>query len=590
MATTKYTGYTSSDQPATVTVTDAPTTQGDRTNVSDKGYTYNGQNYEYQNKIDSQGNTYRIDAPSSSGYAPNQTSMTPNTISTASMMSTPTVTVPSPTTVPTSTYTTPINSTADTLTALQQEARDRQIAVDQANAKGSEFADLIAAAQEKNVRDVAGTYASQGVNTAYNQLQDLAAQATGLKNEASAIPIQNAMAYRGNAGVSSGVETTNRDQLAQNALKALSLGQQYAIAEGNYNKAKNIADQLIDTKFAAEEARIKSLQTQQAAYEKYTLTPAEQKRLDAVKKATDAEATQLAEKKATEKSVSDMLVQAASIAPQDVLARAKEIQAKGGSAADVAMALGQYSGNYWAIEKAKQEVIKLKAETNKINSSGTPSGTATGYVAGKNPQVDSWVKLIGEKRAKITDVPMAMRSQVALGLGVSPEAENRAKSLSTDIETILNRMKGYQNVVIGANAQTFPVQSQRFGDTAEAIADAERLSALLTTENIALMKGLGSMSNIEFGNIEKIGSSIIGRDKEGNAFFKGNRSNYDREVQRLLDDIAKTNVQQSTSGSVWESGDTQNQKTPLSSMGQKGYINPNAPFGTIEFNLPKPTK
>ena len=137
---------------------------------------------------------------------------------------------------------------------------------------------------------------------------------------------------------------------------------------------------------------------------------------------------------------------------------------------------------------------------------------------------------------------MAMRSMVAEGLGVSPQSADQGKKIADDMLDILNRMSTYNDVVIGANAQTFPVQSQRIGSTADAIADAERLSALLTTENIQLMKGLGSMSNIEFGNIEKIGSSLVGRDKDGNAFFKGSRSTYDREIQRLKDDIAKVDT------------------------------------------------
>lgn len=304
--------------------------------------------------------------PSSNNpVASTSTGYVPSTISTATMTPVTQVPVPAATPVPTSTYTAPINSVADSLTSLQQEAKDRQTAVDQANARGSEYAGLIATAQGQNIKDVAGTYASQGVNTAYNQLQDLAAQATGLKNEAAAIPIQNAIAYRGNAGVSSGVDTVSRDQLAQNALKALSLGQQYAIAEGNYNKAKNIADQLIDTKYAAEEARIKSLQTQQAAYEKYTLTPMEQKRLDAVKKATDLEASQLAEKKANEKGISDLITNAAGQgAPQEL--RDKATKAK--TPMEAANILGQYAGDYLKNELLKEQIQQTRANTNKIRS------------------------------------------------------------------------------------------------------------------------------------------------------------------------------------------------------------------------------
>ena len=214
--------------------------------------------------------------------------------------------IPVPQQVPLSTYTTPITAVPSELSILQENAKQAQDAKDKANADMQGLSGIISGLEGANVKDIAGTYASTGVNTAYNRKSELAAQAVGLQNEASAIPIQNALAYRGNAGVQSGVETTNRDQLAQNALKALSLGQQYAIASGEYDRAKNYADQLIETKYAGEEARIKSLRTLQDSFDKYTLTPLEQKRLEAVKKATDLADRQLTEKIDTEKSIQNI--------------------------------------------------------------------------------------------------------------------------------------------------------------------------------------------------------------------------------------------------------------------------------------------
>lgn len=188
-------------------------------------------------------------------------------------------------------------------------------ASNKANQGGIDFASILAGKEATNAKDVAGTYSANGVNTAFNTLQDLQAQATGLQNEAQAIPIQIQNESAGQGRTDRGVAPIESARLRDNALKSLSLGQQYAIASGNYNKAKNYADQLIETKYAGELAVINALKTQQTAYEKYVSNPAQQARLDAVKAETDAkekalnykieqekqaEAQKLADKKAME--------------------------------------------------------------------------------------------------------------------------------------------------------------------------------------------------------------------------------------------------------------------------------------------------
>lgn len=261
-------------------------------------------------------------------------------------------------------YTTAISNTqADIsggLAQATQQATDATANADQARSQGISLANLIYGEEANNVKDTAGVYNATGVNALYGQLQDLNAQATGLKNEASAIPIQNGLNYQGSAGTQGQVTSVNRDQLSQNALKALSLGQQYAIASGNYEKAKSYADQLIDTKYAAETARIDALKEQQSALDKYVLTPAQQKELEATKKKTDLEQKQLDQKIADDKEVSKLIIDASAVAPPDILAKAKEIQDKGGTATQVALSLGQYGADY-----LKNLAYKSQLETDK---------------------------------------------------------------------------------------------------------------------------------------------------------------------------------------------------------------------------------
>lgn len=540
------------------------------------------------------------------GYTTNLTPEKYNTISTASMTpTTPTVVTPA-TPVPMATYTAPINTTANDLATAQENARQAQIKQDEANAGYRSISDAIGMAQAGNVKDVAGTYNAQGVNTAYNTLQDLASQATGLKNEASAIPIQIQNNAANTGATDRGVAPIQTQQLRDNALKALSLGQQYAIAEGNYNKAKNYADQLIETKYAGEEARIKALQTQQASYDKTVLTPAEQKRLEATKKATDLEATQLAEKKANDLAVSKLIIDASQVAPADVLTRAKDIQAKGGSATEVAMALGQYGGNYYAIEKAKQEVLKLKAETNKIaresnvipSSGGTTGGTADlskfsssarayiNAIQRGETTIDAVMKQLGSTKAAL-----GIKNEIQQGLDIISGGQTGNKIVTAEQAGNFKTLLGdIANIDITAYGQADTPGGLIFdirNPTTAAYVD--RLVSSLSLEKRELLKGSGAISDFESRTLANA-ASILGRknisETAAQSALNDVQKIFKEKIDRYNTQTGQTQSKQGQS-TIWDSGDTLNQKTPLSSMGQKGYINPNAPFGEVNFNLPK---
>ena len=426
------------------------------------------------------------------------------------------------------------------------------------------------------------------------QLADLNAQAQSLQREAQAIPIQVENESMGRGRTAAGVAPIQTARLRDNALRALSIAQQSDVASAaltgsqiRLQAAKDKAQQMVDLKYKPIEDAL-AIKKEQYELNKDVLASVDKKRTEALSAAIKKEERELEEKKANEKGIADLVMNAAGQgAPEELRVRA----AKAKTPMEAVNILGQWAGNYWAIEKTKAELLKARQ--------GTGVGTTTGtYVKGSDKDAEAWASRIANKQAKLSDVPSAMRTRVAVAMGASPEQSAKATELQSEMKTILTRMQGYRGIATGPKAQMFPVASQidlPFGgknQTSAALADAERLSALLTTENIAIMKGLGSMSNIEFGNIEKIGSSILGRDKDGNAYFKGDRANYEREIKRLLDDINKVPelAQMSTEApaiqSKWGQADMQGTSTPLSGMAQKGYINPKSPFGTIDFNLP----
>lgn len=262
-------------------------------------------------------------------------------------------------------YTSPINQVqTDIFGGVQNAQNQVNQLTEQAKQKSSSIATLESLLGNK-AQDTTNLYDTTGVTNLYNQLSDLNAQATGLKNEAAAIPIQVQQQALGQGVTDRGIAPIETAKLRDNALKALSLGQQYAIVSGNYDKARNYADQLITAKYSQIEANINARKTDLAALEKYDLTPAQTKLLNAQNAAIKKQEQELADKKANEKAISDMIVNASSQgAPSTLLERAKLAK----TPTEVATVLGQYAGDYWGTKVKIAQYSKTLAETNKINA------------------------------------------------------------------------------------------------------------------------------------------------------------------------------------------------------------------------------
>ena len=269
-----------------------------------------------------------------------------------------------------STITNTQSDIAGGLASATQQANQATQDAETARGQGLSLANLISGEEAGAVKDYGAARDATGANALFNQLQDLNAQSIGLNNEAQAIPIANRLRVnqQGTAGTENQVQNANYDQLQQNALKALSLGQQYAIASGNYEKANNYANQIVDAKYAKDMARVAALKTQQEALDKYYLNPAEKKELEATKRKTDLEAKALDQKIANEKEVAKLIVDASQVAPPDVLAKAREIQNKGGTATEVAMALGEYGADYMKNKMLNEQLKTEVAQRAKIYS------------------------------------------------------------------------------------------------------------------------------------------------------------------------------------------------------------------------------
>lgn len=252
------------------------------------------------------------------GYSTNLSPTEYNTISSSSLAPQKQVTIPAPTT-DTTNYNgiiAPITQgIADSYTTTNQQYQDLLRQQQQA---GQEQVDLMArltgrTADLQTAQDQAGVNAeAENLRKYTEQLANINAQASSLNREAQAIPIANRLAYKGTAGTENQVQNVNYDQLQQNALKALSLGQQADIASASatgsqlrLNAAKEKAQQIVDLKYKPLEDQL-AIKKQVYELNKDILTSVDKKRAETLNIALQKEQRDLEEKKANEKAISEI--------------------------------------------------------------------------------------------------------------------------------------------------------------------------------------------------------------------------------------------------------------------------------------------
>lgn len=268
----------------------------DRTNITDKGYTFNGQNYVNQTKVNSQGNNYTVALPS--------------TIS-ASSLAQPQATLP--VTQPqyntnaqqaqatqAGAYTTGASQTADQNVAQQQEVlkasqNDYSNLLTQAGGKGTDTA------TQYNQQDATGN----SVNSLAGKLRSLNAQsmALGLDNQAKTQrEINNAT---GQNITQSAVTRNTADATRENLINQASIAMQSAIVNADYQTAKSYADQMVDAKYDQLEANTKA-KLFNLENIKDNLTSAEKKVAEATTARLLQEERNINDKKETEKGIRDI--------------------------------------------------------------------------------------------------------------------------------------------------------------------------------------------------------------------------------------------------------------------------------------------
>lgn len=395
----------------------------------------------------------------------------------------------------------------------------------------SNISSLLASLGDKGT-DTQQVYKDTGVTDLYNQVSDLNAQAKGLNLEAQAIPIQTQQRNANTGATDRGVAPQTTGALRENALKALSLGQQYAIASGNYDKAKNYADQIVDAKYDQIEADIKAKQANLEALDKYQLTPAQEKRKDAQKALLDKQAQDVADKRENDKTIESMIIDAtAQSAPASILASAQEMAKKGATPVQVAVALGQYSGAAAKAELLKQQIITEKKQQANLQSQINERGRST------TSDKTKIVKINGQDYIQNADGTFSTPSLPTTNTSVGGQQILKDKISNIDKLVTSGGLKG----AVGPTGLARNSGLVRTAARQDFIAGVKQITSDLTLDKLIAAKAagatFGALSEGELGILAgaatKIGTWEI-KDKNGKVTgYAASESSFKKELNTI---------------------------------------------------------
>lgn len=364
----------------------------------------------------------------------------------------------------------------DAVTLEQKAAQEQQKRVEGAGT----VADLTRMAGGR-LQERANLAQTNGENELLKQISGYNTQAQGLIREATAIPLQTGAAYQGSSGTQAGVASVNRDLLQRNALQSLTLAQSAAIAQGNYDVAKNLADQQVNAKYAQIDAEIAARKINEEALYKNITDPAIKKALEARMALTKKEEQAIAEQKAEANKISDLIINAQQQgASPDMITKAQKAR----TPLEAAAALGVYAGNYVQNEYIKSQTAKNYADA--IESKVKANLARTAALAGGTP-----AEIKAKVEAKTAQITQA---QNILGL-VNDIAGSTGLARGTGFSSLLN-------VVPGTTGKDFEVTVDQLKN-ALALPNLGQLKGAMSDKDIMFLKNIAtkldtSMSEPEF--------------------------------------------------------------------------------------------
>lgn len=407
-----------------------------------------------------------------------------------------------------------------------------------------------------------------GATEKLNLLNRINAEAQGLQYKRDVIPLELQRESVGRGRTDAGLAPLETAALRDNAIALSSKAYEAAIATADYNAAQNESNKLVNLKYDgimadinAKKANIENIRG--------NLTEAQKKVADAQTRLLDKQKQDELDKKAAEKAVSDMLIEASPVAPPDVLQRAKDIQAKGGSALQVASALGKYGGDYYAREKIKSEIKKIDAESAKASADAAKTrseanGSSVSGTVGATSNAKAWLDQYNSGALSLEDIYTKIGSSKEAGVlknqvaqlvsaqggkrkygtddasiqAINEQITNVNKLLNGDVGTIVGFVQGGLGVV----PDSANVYKQ------DALALAKNLVSNQTLQALADAKSkgvtFGALSEGELGLVGESASRIaakLQKDKDGNITgFSGSEGEFIKDLKEVKKGLEKS--------------------------------------------------
>jgi hypothetical protein len=361
---------------------------------------------------------------------------------------------------------------------------------------------------------------SLGVNAKSDVITSLSSQLTGLINESKAIPLQiQQSAQEGGANVTKGgLAPIQTASLRNNAIRSLAVSSQIDAARGDLQSAMAKVDRAISAKYGQiEESQKAKMANLELLLKDPALTRENEARVEAAKARVDAENTKIAEAKAIETAKHDAILKAYSTFANDPkfdsvtraaidaaktdLEVAQILAFRGLTTATAPEAKTQLTkldnGETVLVNTQTGEVIKRLGGAKAVVPEASPGVTPQGTPTTGNAQIDSWVTGLRNGTYKPSDVPKDLKNAVAQGMAqITPEMKNAELEKAQNLKSSLAELKRSPalNAAVGPIAQRLPTLRK---GTADFEAYFNNVKSLLTLENLGLMKGVLSDTDIK---------------------------------------------------------------------------------------------
>jgi len=371
-------------------------------------------------------------------------------------------------------------------------------------------------------------------------------------------------------------QSVQRDAQIARALKASEIGILNASAlatQGNIALAMETAQQAVDLKYAPYKEEIALYKSQLEALAPI-LSRDEKKQAREQELKANLALKDLDKRQKNDEALQNMLVTASSQnAPMDLLNRAKNAK----TPSEAAMILGQYAGDYYAIEKMKLELNKLRGGTTGMGG-GVGGGVGREVIAGvpiESPAYswldqynagamsleDIYTKIGSSKTAEVTKNQLSKLIAAQGGKRVLKMDDTQIAAINDQIKNINDLLggSGYNYKVISGAIQggALGVGGRVTGAKGDALAIARNLVSNQTLQALADAKAkgvtFGALSEAELNAVansaSRIASKIIKNEAGEITGFSGSEKGFKDDLLAIKKGLEKS-VQAKTGSQV----------------------------------------